>query len=127
MPFYEYQCGSCEHRLEVLQKMSDDPLLYCPECNEAALKKLVSAAAFRLKGTGWYETDFKDGDKKKQKTADSSSDKKVSDAKPANGDSASKSSESKPSESKPESKPAAKNCDFQYGDIKQLYYLYTST
>ncbi|MGI9318938.1 MAG: FmdB family zinc ribbon protein [bacterium] len=59
MPFYEYECGACGHRLEALQKISDDPLVYCPECNEAKLKKLISAAAFRLKGTGWYETDFK--------------------------------------------------------------------
>ena len=67
MPFYEYQCKKCDHRLEVLQKISDEPLVYCPECNEASLKKLISAAAFRLKGTGWYETDFKNGDKKKEK------------------------------------------------------------
>lgn len=59
MPLYEYECGACGHRLEALQKISDDPLVYCPECNEARLKKLISAAAFRLKGTGWYETDFK--------------------------------------------------------------------
>jgi putative FmdB family regulatory protein len=59
MPLYEYQCGACGHRLEALQKLSDEPLVYCPECNEAQLKKLISAAAFRLKGTGWYETDFK--------------------------------------------------------------------
>ena len=59
MPLYEYQCGACGHQLEALQKISDDPLVFCPECNEAQLKKLISAAAFRLKGTGWYETDFK--------------------------------------------------------------------
>jgi len=68
MPFYEYQCKKCDHRLEVLQKISDEPLVYCPECSEASLKKLISAAAFRLKGTGWYETDFKNGDKKKEKS-----------------------------------------------------------
>lgn len=68
MPFYEYQCQQCDHRLEVLQKISDEPLVYCPECNETSLKKLISAAAFRLKGTGWYETDFKNNDKKKEKT-----------------------------------------------------------
>ena len=66
MPFYEYQCEACGHKLEALQKMSDDPLVFCPECNEAKLKKLISAAAFRLKGTGWYETDFKDNSKKKE-------------------------------------------------------------
>jgi putative FmdB family regulatory protein len=64
MPIYEYQCLACEHELEVLQKVSDKPLQECPDCGEPALKKKVSAAAFRLKGGGWYETDFKTGDKK---------------------------------------------------------------
>lgn len=64
MPIYEYQCQACGNKLEALQKLSDEPLLDCPECHEAALKKKVSAAAFRLKGGGWYETDFKTGDKK---------------------------------------------------------------
>ena len=75
MPFYEYQCTQCDHRLEVLQKISDEPLVYCPECNEPALKKLISAAAFRLKGTGWYETDFKNNDKKKAESKNDSADK----------------------------------------------------
>ena len=74
MPFYEYQCTHCDHRLEVLQKISDEPLVYCPECNEATLKKLISAAAFRLKGTGWYETDFKNNDKKKSDSMNGSTD-----------------------------------------------------
>ena len=64
MPFYEYQCASCGHEEEVLQKVSDKPLKKCPECGKPAMKKKVSAAAFRLKGGGWYETDFKSGDKK---------------------------------------------------------------
>ena len=64
MPIYEYQCQSCGHGLEKLQRMSDDPLKDCPDCGEAALKRLVSAAAFRLKGGGWYETDFKKDNKK---------------------------------------------------------------
>lgn len=59
MPIYEYACTACDHKLEVLQKMSDDPLEQCPVCQQNTLKKLVSAAGFRLKGTGWYETDFK--------------------------------------------------------------------
>ena len=59
MPIYEYQCHACGHELEALQKMSDDALLHCPECNGETLKKKISAAAFQLKGTGWYETDFK--------------------------------------------------------------------
>jgi len=81
MPFYEYECGACGHRIEALQKISDDPLVYCPECNEARLKKLISAAGFRLKGTGWYETDFKSSEKKdssKETKGDSAPDKSAS-------------------------------------------------
>ena len=59
MPIYEYVCESCGERLEVLQQISDQPLRECPACNKATLKKLVSAAGFRLAGKGWYETDFK--------------------------------------------------------------------
>jgi len=64
MPIYEYRCESCGHDMEVLQKMSDEPLTVCPECGKPALKKLISAGGFILKGTGWYETDFKGGKKK---------------------------------------------------------------
>lgn len=64
MPIYEYECQSCGHQLEAIQKISDAPLSQCPECGKETLKKLVSAAAFRLKGGGWYETDFKTGNKK---------------------------------------------------------------
>ncbi len=64
MPIYEYQCEACGHQLEALQKMNDDPLKDCPECAESTLKKQISAAGFRLKGSGWYETDFKSGNKK---------------------------------------------------------------
>ena len=64
MPIYEYQCQDCNKELEVLQKISDSPLQDCPACGKPRLKKKVSAAAFRLKGGGWYETDFKTGDKK---------------------------------------------------------------
>ncbi|TQV76487.1 zinc ribbon domain-containing protein [Aliikangiella marina] len=59
MPIYEYKCNACDHRLEKLQRMSDDPLRVCPDCGQEELTKLVSAAGFRLTGTGWYETDFK--------------------------------------------------------------------
>jgi len=64
MPIYEYQCEACGHSLETLQKVSDSPLTRCPRCGADALKKLISASAFRLKGGGWYETDFKTGSKK---------------------------------------------------------------
>ncbi len=64
MPFYEYRCEDCGHKLEALQKLSDAPLTDCPACGKSSLKKLISAAGFRLKGGGWYETDFKGGKKK---------------------------------------------------------------
>jgi putative FmdB family regulatory protein len=64
MPIYEYACSSCEHRFDELQKVSEAALVHCPECNEPALRKLLSAPKFRLKGQGWYETDFKTGDKR---------------------------------------------------------------
>lgn len=60
MPIYEYRCDACEHHLEVLQGLNDPLLTDCPDCNAAALRKLVSAPAFHLKGTGWYATDFRD-------------------------------------------------------------------
>lgn len=64
MPIYEYRCTACDRRLERLQKISDPPLVDCPECGEPSLTKLMSAAGFRLKGGGWYETDFKDKGKR---------------------------------------------------------------
>ncbi len=64
MPIYEYQCQSCRHELEALQRLSDDPLRDCPACGTPGLHKKISAAGFRLKGGGWYETDFKSGSKK---------------------------------------------------------------
>jgi len=64
MPIYEYQCQSCGHEHEALQKLSDEPLVICPACSQPELIKKISAAGFRLKGGGWYETDFKSGAKK---------------------------------------------------------------
>ena len=64
MPIYEYKCQSCENELEKLQRISDPPLTDCPACDEPALRRLISAAGFRLKGAGWYETDFKKGSKR---------------------------------------------------------------
>jgi putative FmdB family regulatory protein len=93
MPIYEYLCGSCGHVLDALQKVSDDPLTYCPECGKPELKRQLSAPAFRLKGGGWYETDFKDKNRKNVVRADG-------DSKPA--------SDAKPSPAKAEKKPAAK-------------------
>jgi len=73
MPIYEYQCESCGHELEALQKIADKPLVDCPKCKADTLKKKVSAAAFRLKGGGWYETDFKSGSKKNLASSDNKS------------------------------------------------------
>jgi len=109
MPFYEYECSSCKHHVEVLQKISDDPLRKCPDCGKQALKRLISAPVFRLKGGGWYETDFKSDQEKKRNLAggddapaqsDSKADSKVA----AKADSAA--AASKPAEAKAESKPA---------------------
>jgi putative FmdB family regulatory protein len=73
MPIYEYECQKCGHLHEALQKISEDPLTVCPACNASALKKLVSAAGFRLSGSGWYETDFKSSNKKNLSKGDSDS------------------------------------------------------
>lgn len=59
MPIYEYQCTSCHHQFDMMQKVSDAPITVCPKCNHDTVIKLISAAGFQLKGTGWYATDFK--------------------------------------------------------------------
>lgn len=102
MPIYEYRCESCEHRLEKLQKMSEGDMVDCPECKRPDLKRLVSAAAFRLKGGGWYETDFKKDNKRN--LADSSEKGSVT------GSSTKSEKPSTPGGTKkPETKPAAKS------------------
>ena len=73
MPIYEYRCERCNHEMEAVQKISDEPLVNCPACDNDTLKKIISAAGFRLKGGGWYETDFKSGKKKNVAGGDSSS------------------------------------------------------
>ena len=73
MPIYEYRCADCGYEMDKLQKISDPPLTDCPACGRSALQKLVSAAGFRLKGGGWYETDFKSGKKKNVAKPDSRS------------------------------------------------------
>jgi len=70
MPFYEYQCSNCGHVLESMQKITDAPLRKCPECGKTTLKKLLSAPVFRLKGSGWYETDFKSDKEQKRNLVD---------------------------------------------------------
>ena len=93
MPIYEYKCSACGHQLEVIQRMSDEPKRDCPSCGAASLEKQISRVGFRLKGTGWYETDFKNkgkpGETKKADgeggaaKADSGGDSKPAESKPA--------------------------------------------
>tara|TARA_B100000678_G_scaffold6042_1_gene5232 strand:+ start:2218 stop:2556 length:339 start_codon:yes stop_codon:yes gene_type:complete len=88
VPIYEYKCNTCDHQFEILQKINDVPAKTCPECNSHNLRKLVSAAAFKLKGTGWYETDFKT---KKPKKDDDTAKKNKNDPKKTPEEAASKS------------------------------------
>jgi putative FmdB family regulatory protein len=83
MPFYEYECKQCGHQLEAMQKVNDAPLKKCPECGKSALQRLMSAPVFRLKGSGWYETDFKSDDEGKRNLADKPEADKPADPKPA--------------------------------------------
>jgi putative FmdB family regulatory protein len=92
MPIYEYRCAACGHQQEFLQKVSDAPLTVCPQCGKPELSKMVTAAGFQLKGSGWYATDFRNSGKKPAtKTADTSKSesgaatesKPAADAKPA--------------------------------------------
>lgn len=114
MPIYEYRCDACSHHLEKLQRMSEDKLVDCPECGQPALKRLVSAAAFRLKGSGWYETDFKKDNKRNlaEASGKDASDKKSSDGNGKKADKSSEKSSVTKSDSsttvKPAAKPAAK-------------------
>ena len=105
MPFYEYQCSACGEQTEVMQKISDKPLRKCPECGKNTLVKLISAPVFRLKGSGWYETDFKSENDKKRSLAgdESAADSKSSDK--TSEKSADKSAD------KPADKPAEKSAE----------------
>ena len=84
VPIYEYHCGACGHQFDALQKLSEPPLQACPDCSAPELKKLVSAPSFRLKGSGWYETDFKKDNKRNLVDGEKpKSEKQKSDDKPA--------------------------------------------
>jgi putative FmdB family regulatory protein len=103
MPFYEYQCKSCGHELEAMQKVSDSPLKKCPHCGKSQLTRLMSAPVFRLKGGGWYETDFKDDKDRKRNLADrpeaeAAKDSKDSDVKAEKGKEEAKSTDAKTAE-----------------------------
>ncbi len=103
MPIYEYRCAACGHELEALQRLADAPLKDCPACGKKEQRKLVSAAGFRLKGSGWYATDFKHASKPAAKSNGESSDKSAATAPAAESTSA------KPAatEAKAETKPAS--------------------
>jgi putative FmdB family regulatory protein len=108
MPFYEYECANCRFYSEVMQKISDPPMKRCPSCGKNTMKKLVSAPVFRLKGGGWYETDFKSDKEAKRNLAVD----KPPESAPAEGAKADAkpdaTPDAKPAEAKPtESKPAA--------------------
>lgn len=103
MPIYEYRCENCGHEMEAIQKLSDAPLEQCPACEKESLKKKISASIFRLKGGGWYETDFKSGDKRNVSTTEKS------ESKSADSGSSSDSGSTK----KTEEKSSAKKTDAQ--------------
>jgi putative FmdB family regulatory protein len=112
MPIYEYRCAACGHDLEALQKISDSPLRKCPSCGKSQLRRLVSAPSFRLKGGGWYETDFKgDGEKKRNLVETASGetpDKAVAEAKTEVKETAKEAAPAKAEPRKPAAeKPAA--------------------
>jgi putative FmdB family regulatory protein len=102
MPFYEYECQACKFYTEVMQKITDKPLTKCPSCGKKALKKLVSAPVFRLKGAGWYETDFKSDNENKRNLAGAEKEE----AKPEPKAEAKAEGKSEAKEVKPESKDA---------------------
>jgi putative FmdB family regulatory protein len=108
MPFYEYECTNCKFYVETLQKISDEPLKKCPSCKKQTLKKLISAPVFRLKGAGWYETDFKSEGEDKRNLADRDEPAaSTEDSKPAASDDKADAKPEKKAESKPEVKTAA--------------------
>jgi putative FmdB family regulatory protein len=82
MPIYEYRCGSCGHQQEFLQKVSDAPVTVCTQCGKPTFSKMVTAAGFQLKGSGWYATDFKGGG---TKASAKSSEPAKTESKPADG------------------------------------------
>jgi putative FmdB family regulatory protein len=110
MPFYEYQCARCGHHLEAMQKITASPLKKCPDCGKSTLKRLMSAPVFRLKGAGWYETDFKGGDDNKRNLADRPDGEKPKDDKDAK-DTKDDKKDVAATDAKPGDKPADKAAD----------------
>jgi putative FmdB family regulatory protein len=88
MPIYEYKCSECGHGLEAIQKVSEPVLTDCPVCNKPALKRLLSAPGFQLKGSGWYATDFKNSGQNKEQKSEKKEDKSSSPSSSEGGESA---------------------------------------
>ena len=99
MPIYAYQCQGCGHKLDKIQRISDAPLTDCPQCSQPSLKKQITAASFKLTGTGWYETDFKNKSNDKNKSGENSS------AQTKDTDTTANSKKPENKDSKKESKP----------------------
>jgi putative FmdB family regulatory protein len=108
MPFYEYECSNCKFYVETLQKISDEPLKKCPSCKKPTLKKLISAPVFRLKGAGWYETDFKSEGEDKRNIADREEPAEKSEDSKSKGDAAAGDAKAEKAEKKAESKAESK-------------------
>lgn len=106
MPFYEYECQACKFYTEVMQKISDAPLTRCPSCGKQRLKKLVSAPVFRLKGGGWYETDFKSDKESKRNLVGAEREEPKAETKAEVKEGKSEAKEAKPAAAKP-AEPAA--------------------
>ena len=98
MPFYEYECPSCRFYTEVMQRISDKPLKKCPSCGKGGFKRLISAPVFRLKGSGWYETDFKSDKENKRNLVGERDEAKPAEA--AKPDAKDKTGDSKAADSK---------------------------
>lgn len=111
MPFYEYQCSSCGHTLEAMQKITEAPLKKCPHCGKAQLQKLMSAPVFRLKGGGWYETDFKSDQDSKRNLADRPDGDAPKDDKKDNAEASGKETPASSDAAKPEKSAADKPSD----------------
>ena len=109
MPFYEYECPSCKHTTEVLQKITDKPLTTCPACGKRGLRRLVSAPVFRLKGSGWYETDFKTDKDNKRNLVGSDTETKPETKSETKVDAKTEATAETKPEAKPETKPETKS------------------
>ncbi len=120
MPIYEYRCDACGYELEALQKLSDEALTDCPDCDAAALRRLVSAPTFRLKGDGWYETDFKsDKETRRNLAGDAGSKKPERDKADDGATAAKKADDAKPKDGKSKESGAKKDAGASVSELKE--------